>query len=310
MIGLKHSRGLCLWALLLVLVVVVLLCRRSSRPGGGLRAAALHVIPKRIWIYWNGPMHELVERCIERCKRLNPEYEVNILNRENVRDFLPELPIELLNHRNFTDFEARTSDLIRSFAIAHKGGIWMDASIFCLLPFDEWLDRKSQFVGFFLKGFTEEDSQNKYPNPVIENWFFASHPGCPFMQEWCREFSRMSEFDSVQAYIDHLKKDGVSFQKISSPNYLAMHCAAQKVMQQTLPGVAESLTLKPAEEGPFKYLHDHWDSKRGINQVVSDWDQLRNDKVPFLKFRGLERKAVDDMTEEDRRAFYEVLKVR
>jgi hypothetical protein len=263
-------------------------------------------IPKKIWTYWDGPRDEVVDMCIDRCRRMNPGYELTVLNSENVRSLVPELPAHLLEHPNLNDSAARTADLVRCFVIAHQGGIWMDASIICTRPFDEWLDRQAQFVGFFIRSFTQQEA-----NPVIENWFFASRPGCRFMEEWCREFTRLSEFKSVGEYIEHLRASGVSLQGISPSliSYLAMHCAAQKVMQQTLPGIASELKLQPAEDGPLSYLNHpdvNWDSKKGILHIASHWDEAHT-ATPFFKLRGNERRALRELSEHERLRFYDLI---
>lgn len=305
---------------LLAFLLVVTLClffvkNRLSKLGNQLdkfhvlptAAKVVAEIPKRIWTYWDGPVDEFVHMCVERCRRMNPGYEITVLNSKTIRTLVPELPEHLLRHPNFKDSAARTADLVRSVVIAHQGGIWMDASIVCIRPFDEWLDRKAQFVGFYIQSFTQQPH-----NPVVENWFFASQPGCRFMQEWCREFARLSQFKSADEYVDHLKAAGVSMQGISPSlrSYLAMHCAAQKVMQQTLPGVASVLNLQPAEEGPFVYLAHpdvKWDSKTGIRRIISHWRELVAAGVPFLKLRGDERRAMDDLSEREHMQLRKIL---
>lgn len=300
---------LCGVLLAVGLLVWRLACDTSRPPRAGAGGGPAE-IPKKVWTYWDGPRDEVVDLCIDRCRRMNPGYDLTVLNRENVRSLVPELPAHLLSHPNLNDSAARTADLVRCFVIAHRGGVWMDASIVCLRPFDDWLDRQAQFVGFFIRSFTQQEA-----NPVIESWFFASRPGCPFMEEWCREFTRLSEFKSVEEYIEHLKASGVFLQGITSTSYLAIHCAAQKVMQQTLPGIASELKLQPAEDGPFSYL-DHpdvnWDSRKGVLHIAaSRWDEADTDSTtttPFFKLRGNERKALRELGEHDRQRFYDVLR--
>jgi len=115
-------------------------------------------------------------------------------------------------------------------ALARHGGIWMDASIICMKPFREWLDHTKEFVGYHIGGTTK-------PYPVIENWFFACRPGCEFMQAWCKEFSRLGDFPSVQEYLQDLRASGVDLSNVHvhMQEYLAMHCAAQRVMQKLVP---------------------------------------------------------------------------
>jgi hypothetical protein len=260
-------------------------------------------IPRQIWTYWEGRSDELVEQCWQRCRRMNPDYSLVVLNATNVRDHIPELPVDLLDHPAFNDFPARKADLVRCFAVAYRGGIWMDASIVCMRPFAEWVDHDAEFVGFFLKGFTVLPQY-----PVVENWFFASRPGCRFMEEWCWEFARLAEFLSASRYVTSLADAGVALQNISGREYLAMHCAAQRVMQQLVnPG---TLRLQAAEEGPYKFLVApgvEWDSARALSYCIDHWDELRRD-VPFLKLRGPERHALAKLDPERRRLFVKMIR--
>jgi len=38
------------------------------------------VIPKKIWMYWEGTLSGFVEQCVEQVKKINPGYEVNFLH--------------------------------------------------------------------------------------------------------------------------------------------------------------------------------------------------------------------------------------
>ena len=48
-------------------------------------------IPRIIWMYWEGKKSILVELCIQKIKKILPEYEINILNSKTLRDFLPNI---------------------------------------------------------------------------------------------------------------------------------------------------------------------------------------------------------------------------
>lgn len=45
-------------------------------------------LPKKIWIYWEGSMPTLVRHCIDHIQKLHPDYTVNLLNPNNVADFI------------------------------------------------------------------------------------------------------------------------------------------------------------------------------------------------------------------------------
>jgi len=257
----------------------------------GRRQSSASLVPKKVWCYWQGEMPEFVGLCIDRCRRLNPEYELTVLNDGNVSQHVPELDPALLDKPIFNDFPARRSDLIRCHAVSHHGGIWMDASIICMKPFDEWLDRSKEFVGYHIGQQEYHIGQQGSSHPVIENWFFAAKLGCKLMREWCREFSRMAEFGTVEEYLADLRAAGVDISKVPMPEYLAMHCAAQKVIQKHVTLSPDAHELFPAESGPFLFLtQTDWDSAKAMRLLVDQWDTFEN-TVNFVKLRGVERGA-------------------
>jgi hypothetical protein len=300
---------------LLLAGIVYLLVRhvmRSPLDVAAMRArqgpprAAGKVIPRHIWTYWEGPESELVQACMERCRRLNPGYTLTVLGPGNVREHVPELPAELLAHPAFNDLPARKADLVRCFAIAYRGGIWVDASIICMRPFAAWLDHDAEFVGFALRRNT---TLPRYP--MLENWFFASRPGCRFMEEWCWEFARLAEFGSGGEYASYVLRAGVDMQRIPwyELPYLAMHCAAQRVMQQVVPPTA--LRISPAEDGPFAYRAApgvQWsDSEQALAYVVEHWGELER-TAPFLKLCTAQRKALRRLDPARRERFMALLR--
>jgi hypothetical protein len=279
------NRGLAIAAVVLAVVMVgIAIAVGYTKMASSNKASLASTIPKTIWCYWQNEMPEFISLCIERCRRLNPGYELIILNDDNIAQHLPELDRSLLEKPIFNDSAARRSDLIRCHAIAHHGGIWMDASIICMKPFDEWLDRSKDFVGFHIG--------KHQTHPVIESWFFASKPGSEFMRAWCREFSRLGEFGTVQEYLEDLRAAGVDISHISSPEYLAIHCAAQKVLQKQVRLSPETHTLSVAEDGPFLYLtQSDWNSTKAIKLLTDEWQTFENTLV-LVKLRSVDRAVV------------------
>jgi hypothetical protein len=61
------------------------------------------------------------------------------------------------------------ADLLRLDLLAHHGGVWVDATSFCMRPLDDWLpaNMDSGFFAFHQPG----------PDRIISNWFLAAVPG-------------------------------------------------------------------------------------------------------------------------------------
>ncbi len=150
--------------------------QRSTLTYVNFRVSYLYVknkIPKIIWIYWkqgesNAPL--LVSRCISSWKRENPEWTIKVLNNDSVAGY-----IDITSERAY--FEkltiAHQSDLIRLFLLSKYGGVWVDATLFCVRPIDPWIHEKSH-SGIFV-------FCNPGPDRVMANWFIASEKGNPII---------------------------------------------------------------------------------------------------------------------------------
>lgn len=223
--------------------------------------------------------------CIEGWRKYNPNYEIIILSKTNYKNYV-DIPEELVSHPNFNDSHARFSDLMRIWTVTQNGGVWIDASIIIKQSLDEWIimENAVEFCGFYLEAFTSDK-----PFPVIESWFFACKQNSKFMELWKNEFSEIAKFENVDEYIKS-RREIVNFQNISSPNYLAIHIAVQKVLQVDKYPVSK-LALKKAENGPYKYLVEtNWDSYKGIELACAN----KSYQYPLLKLRGREREILEE----------------
>jgi len=247
-------------------------------------------IPKIIWTYWvEEKPPEIVQKCIESWKRHNPDYDVRLLNKNTVSQWVPELKLNELKHN---DGPTRESDFTRLSVLSKYGGFWVDTSIIMngsLEPIHRIQTEKGcEMIAYYIDDFT---TRPEYP--VIENWFFACVPGSSFVQQWRDEFMSLNTHNTVKDYIDAKKNSGVDLQRISSPEYLAMHVSAQTVMQKlmSVEDVSRKLHLMKAEDGPFKYLtYKNWNSAEALKSLC-DVPELR---TPIVKMRGTERRALDE----------------
>ncbi len=162
----------------------------------------------------------------------------------------------------------------------------MDASMICNRSL-EWVHEKlidKEFLGYYMNGFT------KNPNyPVIESWFFACVPGSQFVVKWRDTFMKMNEYDSVEEYINELNVDPQGIPP-SLHTYLAIHMAAQYVLQE-LKYPINKMSLLKCEEGPFLYLvENNWNSEKAVEDVIKN--RVNTD---LIKLRGEERKVFEKL---------------
>lgn len=259
-------------------------------------------IPRKIWTFWdNENIPDVVQKCIYTWKKYNPHYEIVVLNKKNVNNYLD---VDFSKIKHISDSPARYSDMVRLHILSKYGGIWCDASIICMKPYDSWIpdlqsNSDAEFVGFYIDSFTLPEM--KESSPVIESWFFACKENSIMVNDWLKEFLRISDYDTVEQYVDSVKGEGVNIQKITSPAYLSIHVACQKVLQKG-PNRPYKFALLKAEDTAFKYLtKNDWDSEKSIknildckndNKEVDNCDLLH---TPIIKMRGSERIAMDTM---------------
>jgi mannosyltransferase OCH1-like enzyme len=63
---------------------------------------------------------------------------VTLLTKKNFFGYV-NIPVEITSHPNFNDNTTRLADLIRVYALAEHGGVWIDSSILLKAPLDDWL---------------------------------------------------------------------------------------------------------------------------------------------------------------------------
>ena len=276
---------------------------KSEAFHGGLRHGSSNKnnsIPRVIWTYWDdgADMPKTVEAALASWQKHCPDWEIIVMNRDNFKDFVPDAFWSKVVH---LDSLPRKADFIRSYVMSAKGGVWCDATVFLTRDLG-WLEELRRehdhctFVGVYIGHFTTHPEY-----PVIENWFFACTPGDAFMQQWRDEFMRANMFDNVDQYVrDVVESSRIDLQGIPHDmrSYLAMHAAAQKVMQTSggvtglLGGTPFSMCLLKAEEGPLKYLATNgWNTERALKQLC---DEVSPGYSPLIKLRGAERDAFED----------------
>ncbi len=129
---------------------------------------------------------DLVRRCHESWVVHNPGWRVRMLDARDLsglglRDYgAPSLAGQSANH---------IADLVRLDLLAAFGGIWADATCYCMRPLDDWLPEAAASSGFF--AFSQPG-----PDRLLSSWFLASEPANPLVvklrdwlaDHWSRQF--------------------------------------------------------------------------------------------------------------------------
>lgn len=117
-------------------------------------------LPKKIWFLWlqgldNAPL--VVKKCYDSWVKHNPDWELILLDEQSIGEYIPA----------FKDGVTKQalSDILRINLLAKHGGIWVDATCFCMKPLDEWLydNMQSGFFAFDRPG----------ADRMLSSWFIA-----------------------------------------------------------------------------------------------------------------------------------------
>ena len=133
---------------------------------------------KTLYIYWdtnfnNAP--EIVKKCLLSWKQKNITWNIielndnNINNYINISEYIPDI-----NKKNIS--KTALSDIIRIMLLKKYGGLWCDATTFCIVPLDNWLDKYIS-NGFF--------AFNKpAPERLLSSWFLYADTDNYIIDKW------------------------------------------------------------------------------------------------------------------------------
>ncbi|MEM7703267.1 MAG: capsular polysaccharide synthesis protein [Pseudomonadota bacterium] len=141
-------------------------------------------IPRILWLYWEQGLEaapDVVRACVESWQSLNPDWDIRLLDAASVAKWveMPTMPDSIAS--------AHRADVLRTRLLATHGGVWADATVWCLRPLDEWLPMAA-YSGFFTFNWQNPDARIiTVPWPrLVGNWFIAAAPGNALIAEWDR----------------------------------------------------------------------------------------------------------------------------
>eukprot|EP00429_Kryptoperidinium_foliaceum_P098695 CAMPEP_0176247094 /NCGR_PEP_ID=MMETSP0121_2-20121125/32780_1 /TAXON_ID=160619 /ORGANISM="Kryptoperidinium foliaceum, Strain CCMP 1326" /LENGTH=329 /DNA_ID=CAMNT_0017586743 /DNA_START=106 /DNA_END=1093 /DNA_ORIENTATION=+ len=150
-------------------------------------------IPRTIWLLWFDGWEkspELHRRCLESWELYNIGWKVRPIARRDfpklIGAFLPEYerlraamnPLEQFG--GFWIPPAAESDLLRLILLGFYGGVWVDSTMLCRRPLDDWLPQAAP-DGFF--AFAPEDIGEQLP---VMSSFLASEPSHKIVNVWLK----------------------------------------------------------------------------------------------------------------------------
>lgn len=131
------------------------------------------VVPRRLWMMWDqgeAAAPPLVRASLGSWREANPGWDVTVLDADTVGDWI-EWPRSVRSMHGRHQAEAARYRLLGRY-----GGVWADATTFCLRPLDDWVDRAAASGRFAFAR----------PQPIrhVANWFLVAQPGDPVFETW------------------------------------------------------------------------------------------------------------------------------
>ena len=129
----------------------------------------------RLWLQGWDQAPDIVRACAASWTRLNPGWDVRDLDAASLREMFaptasdPGFFLAAIS-------PAALSDLVRLKLLDKHGGVWVDATTYCLAPLDAWLP------GVMSQGFFAFDRPR--PDRMIASWFLAASAGHPAVRLW------------------------------------------------------------------------------------------------------------------------------
>lgn len=130
------------------------------------------ILNKTIWIYWRQGIESapnLVKKCIESIKKNAGDYNVIILDENNLNKYISLPSFIEEKHLKGLIKEAHYSDLLRISLLIQYGGIWCDSTCYMTGPFPDYVIN-SDFFMFQNTKLKEWVSPSK-----CSNWFIKSN---------------------------------------------------------------------------------------------------------------------------------------
>ena len=236
------------------------------------------LIPRKIWMLWFQGLSEapfLVRKCIDSWVKENPSWDVVILDKNNLSKYVVlDLPERVFGNLAL----AHQSDLVRLYLLSKYGGVWADATTFCMKPLDEWLDdcTTSGFFAFY------KPARDR----VMSNWFMVSEKDCPIVLK-LRE--RLTSF-----WLENKFNDNARFKNSIIKLLKIFLNRNEKTAQYWLSPVVTKL-LKIYPYAVFHYMFERLVSNDSECQNI--WDETK--KIPAKGLHKIKRRGLRIPVDED-----------
>lgn len=165
------------------------------------------MIPKTIHYCWFGkaPLPKLTKQCIRSWKKHCPDFEIKEWNESNSPLHLFPFAQKALEEKKW----AFVADVIRLYALATEGGIYIDTDVELIKPLTPFLHHRA-FAGY-------EKDLNANGQWVIQTALIGSEPHGAWVTAWLKDYDNktfstdhISDFINSHLIADDLRKKGIT----------------------------------------------------------------------------------------------------
>ena len=170
---------------------------------------------KTIFILWfqgfeNAP--EVVKTCLKSWKRYNNDWKIIELDENNLKKYI-DLDNIINDIKNKEITLTHKADIIRIYLLKKYGGLWVDSTLYCNRPLNEWLNN------YISSGFFAFDKPRG--DRLQSSWFIYSEKDNYLITEWLNKIikyfeknNKVSSYFMFQYFFNDLYYNDKKFKKI------------------------------------------------------------------------------------------------
>lgn len=130
---------------------------------------------------------DLNRECIKRWRTLNPDWEVILLTEKTISEYAPEF-FDINALCSYPQLYTKQSNLLRFLLLSKFGGVWVDSSVYPVVPLSDFYDDIVNDTGFFTYRFMPR-SHSKMGIRETVTWFLvADKPHNYVIDKWLYKY--------------------------------------------------------------------------------------------------------------------------
>jgi hypothetical protein len=211
--------------------------------------SVMAIVERTIWILWLqgwDQAADLVKACRRSWLKLNPDWQIHFRDAETLKSFI-SVPPDLLKHGRDV-----FADQVRNELLLRHGGVWADATTYCLRPLSEWIDLATA-SGFFAFA-------RPFPDIMLSNWFLAAPKGSHIADAWLRA--------GYEYWQTHAKREPFYWHHAV---FAALHSSLVPYEQLLAPLTATQRFIVETAQTPMLKLTHKIDHQQGIAGTAYRW---------------------------------------